>query len=564
MNRIFECTLAAVLVLALCAGSAQGKPAIQDGSSPKAAPEVRFSGDPGEKGSGPAALFGDDVLIADRDPDIEARLDMVSSDTRGMFLAWESIDLDNTHIYIYRSTDGGNSWHHFVNLVGGAAGDLHDPALALPENTQDYLYIAYEFVDNIWVTAVNLDTLEHTSSIVEGGSLGVHNPGIITDDCDYPGNYWLYVTWVIDTNLGGQEGHYVRVARSVDLGLSWEQYLSLYNTEPGGPLPYPDIGYGEYTLYVTWDGNEPGGSDVQDIYVARSTNLGLSWESSHNLTLGSSQTCYGPRVAAIRGDEVDGGEVVVVYNRLYSIDDVDIVYSYSDDQGVNWSGFYCLACLYSLHEARPDLDVDPSYGSFHVVYWQDYNTMHTSAHRSDPTIWSTPVAVNDTGQVDWELAPFTSAYDWTSGQRGVAWTDSRTPTYAAYYDRADWLPDVQTVACSYTCDPMSGVLPFATQMSVSMNNLYTGQLRRVSGSIDVHLAGGQIFGNWRAGWTNLAPGGSYSAVWMQNLPALASLAGTNQFTLVVEDVTPSPYNQPPYPAAGDTATGLCLVTGVLP
>ena len=36
------------------------------------------------------------------------------------------------------------------------------------------------------------------------------------------------------------------------------------------------------------------------------------------------------------------------------------------------------------------------------------------------------------------------------------------------------------------------------------------------------------------------------------------------FQLLGADTTPAPYNQPPYPAAGDTASALCTVTGVAP
>jgi len=40
--------------------------------------------------------------------------------------------------------------------------------------------------------------------------------------------------------------------------------------------------------------------------------------------------------------------------------------------------------------------------------------------------------------------------------------------------------------------------------------------------------------------------------------------GENLFTLLAEDVTPSPYNQPPFPAAGDAVSDLCTVTANSP
>ncbi len=42
------------------------------------------------------------------------------------------------------------------------------------------------------------------------------------------------------------------------------------------------------------------------------------------------------------------------------------------------------------------------------------------------------------------------------------------------------------------------------------------------------------------------------------------LTGDNRFVLIAEDVTPAPYNQPPYPPAGDSAADACTVTGTAP
>jgi len=122
----------------------------------------------------------------------------------------------------------------------------------------------------------------------------------------------------------------------------------------------------------------------------------------------------------------------------------------------------------------------------------------------------------------------------------------------------------ETVDAAYTCVPSSGTVPFATSMSVTLTNLYTGQTRRVAGRIGATLANGTAYATWRAGFTNLAAGESYTSQWTQNIPALGSLIGDNVFLLTAEDVTPAPYNQPPYPAAGDTDTAGCTVTAAAP
>lgn len=136
----------------------------------------------------------------------------------------------------------------------------------------------------------------------------------------------------------------------------------------------------------------------------------------------------------------------------------------------------------------------------------------------------------------------------------------------------DWSPwgygttgsNIDTVSAGLTCLPAAGVVPFQTVMTIELTNEYTGQIRRVAGRISAELASGAVYGTWRAGFTNLGPGETFSTGWTQNIPALGSMIGVNVFSLLAEDVTPAPYNQPPYPASGDTATGACTVTASAP
>jgi len=121
-----------------------------------------------------------------------------------------------------------------------------------------------------------------------------------------------------------------------------------------------------------------------------------------------------------------------------------------------------------------------------------------------------------------------------------------------------------TVSAVITSVPSVGTLPFSTWMEVSLANNYDEQIRRVAAQIHITLGNGVSYQNWRAGFTNIGPGEIYSAAWPQNMPALGSLIGENHFHLVAEDVTPAPFNQPPYPPAGDTDTGLQTVLAYAP
>ncbi len=126
------------------------------------------------------------------------------------------------------------------------------------------------------------------------------------------------------------------------------------------------------------------------------------------------------------------------------------------------------------------------------------------------------------------------------------------------------VPCPSTVAADLTCMPSSGTLPFTIHITATLSNIYRGQIRWLAAKIHLTLGGGGYFANWRSGYTNISRGDSYIWAWNQNLPALGTLVGDNIITFVAEDVTPAPYNQPPYPPAGDTDTAFCTVTGIAP
>jgi len=125
-------------------------------------------------------------------------------------------------------------------------------------------------------------------------------------------------------------------------------------------------------------------------------------------------------------------------------------------------------------------------------------------------------------------------------------------------------PATETLGALLTCSPSTGTAPFSTAMAVRIDNIYTGQSRRAAAAIGVELASGASYTNWRSGTTNIGAGDEFLTSWSQNIPALGALEGKNRFTLTAIDVTPAPWNQPPYPPSGDAATAECTLIVALP
>ena len=121
-----------------------------------------------------------------------------------------------------------------------------------------------------------------------------------------------------------------------------------------------------------------------------------------------------------------------------------------------------------------------------------------------------------------------------------------------------------TVSCQLTCLPSSGTVPFDTTIAVSVANEVPGDCRRMALRLDVDLANGTHYGNWRAGTTTIIPGTPFTTSLVQTIPDDPGLIGTSRIVLVAEDVTPAPYNLPPYLPAGDTDSDSCTIEGIEP
>lgn len=190
--------------------------------------------------------FANDVLVADLEPDIEGHPDMVSSDVYGYFIVTESMEAGNTMINIYNSTDFGSTWQFYHGYWSpGHLEELKDPALAIPEITQDFLYLIFERGNKIQVAVIDL-SINETVWIydVESNPLGVHHPRIVTDDIDYPGNYWLYVTYISGTLTDRQDAYLVKTAVSTDNAATWGNFGELHLTN-SAMQPRPDIAFGD-------------------------------------------------------------------------------------------------------------------------------------------------------------------------------------------------------------------------------------------------------------------------------------------------------------------------------
>jgi len=124
---------------------------------------------------------------------------------------------------------------------------------------------------------------------------------------------------------------------------------------------------------------------------------------------------------------------------------------------------------------------------------------------------------------------------------------------------AEEVGPVETIHVAIGCVPESGNLPYAVQLWPQLCNddWFT---RRIHGRLNVTIANGAQYNNWRAGATNVTPGSCYNTPFGVNLPNYPTLVGVNTFTLVGTDITAPPFNQPPYSPSGHVDSGSCTST----
>jgi len=118
----------------------------------------------------------------------------------------------------------------------------------------------------------------------------------------------------------------------------------------------------------------------------------------------------------------------------------------------------------------------------------------------------------------------------------------------------------ETLTALLSCTPSTVILPSSTHVGVKVEN--TGNTPRIfAGNLALTLADGHSFPQWRQGLISLAPNETQMVNWNHPVPAYQSLVGSNSLALTWMDITPPPFNQPPYPANRSAGLEYSHVTG---
>jgi len=157
----------------------------------------------------------------------------------------------------------------------------------------------------------------------------------------------------------------------------------------------------------------------------------------------------------------------------------------------------------------------------------------------------------------------------TIGPGGPVCLDARTTDVEGLFDEGlvdmgfHYRDRAAAVDCSLSCTPGSAAPPFSWRIAVGLRNLRTTP-RRIAGRADLELPDGSSWPGWRSGFYNMPGAASEYVSWTTGVPALPSLLGRIRLELTVTDITPPPWNQPPYAPAGHSAAASCTVDVIPP
>ncbi len=383
----------------------------------------------GEQPAG--ARWAGDVRITESDMD-RREPSLAAAPDGELFAAVEEAD---GWIRLYRSTNGGQSWAWFRGITSATA--ARNPSLTYAESVAagTWLYVAYmqenaDATKGVRVYRIDPNTGDSNFTTVASdiAATSAIYPRICSDNALF-GGYYLYVTYTANYI----DYYPALFSRSTDYGLTWSATQNLTGgAENSQFLTRPDVGFGTAGLFVAFEKLGWNGSSwIPQVWVARSTNYGTAWGAPVQFL--ESNECFHPSVGAA----IDSNALVVGYTSDYGTD-TDVHYAYSTDGGVNYAVGSSLTWSYD-DEDSADLAASPSGGRFHAAYRHLNDIWYTSADVGTPNSWTSAIVVNDTGTASATYPLPSICADppaLPDYEACVAWTDFRNPFYDAYFDHA--------------------------------------------------------------------------------------------------------------------------------
>jgi hypothetical protein len=391
----------------------------------------------------PADRFGEDVKVFPLDlPDMEWNQTMVSDSVGNLYVAWQDNSMINDIIYVYKSTDCGETWMLFGLPLDRPGMDLMEPSLAVGEgaggNKLLLAYIVDDAIPRPEVAILDLDMpVMWDVRIIPlwGGLIGYAKPVINTDSIHF-GEWYAYLTCE-GTVFAGDIN--VCFWKSTDGGMTWIDEQIVLGSADADAWRNVDCSYGtsHHRVFLT-----AYNDDHDTLHVVTSDNFGASWNpviTVFALPFGPHHAVDPEIAAAVNLDNV----MICCTIPSFGGDD-NIGYVTSNDAGDTWGPLMDMVDCTTEEEWAVSLTANEGGQDWHLAYTSQYTfqnrVFYTRCPQDLTDPWTSPVIVDDLGTAG---GPFFSkkgiASNWADNSACIAWADNRDGAgdFDCYLDHRD-------------------------------------------------------------------------------------------------------------------------------
>lgn len=288
-------------------------------------------------------IGGDDRIVTSHANHRECRMDIASNGD--IYVALESgtvLDPIRINLYVYRSTDGGDTWQSWGSFVVSADGEeYYNSKILVAEGDVSRCYLTYYHLipGNRARVEVSYSDLGETPSwttvnVLDDATIWYSAPDLATDAATYD-TFYLYLVARGADAAGGD----IWYTRSTDRGATWEtpyMIAELTSSDRGYDAPSVSYGLGGF-VHVAWHFNHYEDTLDNAIRYRRCPNFGsggaANWDGIQYLTLNTDG--IDDKRAMVHGSTISN-QVVIAYGRIADTVIQDPGILYSSDQGVSF------------------------------------------------------------------------------------------------------------------------------------------------------------------------------------------------------------------------------------
>ena len=427
--------------------------------------------------------------LVNSDQDSVDHKTVTATDSNGnMYVAYADLfsDAGKTAIYIRKSTDDGQTWP--IIICGYFSSyNLANPSMAInPYNNE--IYVASE----LEVSASDHDilVLRYVNSSWSWSSVSSFSgqddryPSI-TSEYQYGATNRQYISYEYVYNNDDRD---LMFAKTTDKGSTWTITKLRGNWPDSNAHSQTSITNAEGNIYIAYRFGTDYNS-VSEIRVDRSSDFGATW-TQFTYVDGLPNDCKFPCIIANHTADI----VMVAFQYQWSINDKDIWYSYSTNNGTTWIKQQTLFTSTQLDEKAVVLTADIT-GSIYAICKAGRYAEFKATPNLQPANWTALKIIND-GWVGDGLAV------------GVRCINN------IYYPYSIWTDS--TSKNVYFCDSARTTL---TACSLSSSCITYGQSVNITGVVNTQVSDGTMniqYSTNNLTWNNISSGIIYLGSFMFN------------------------------------------------